>query len=222
MVENFCSFLHPLTPPLNEEDRLSWLRLIRSRKVGVATFFRMLAEHGTAQAALAALPAVAAEAGIANYEPCSIKAARAELAAGVRAGARLLCYGAPDYPRSLADLTDAPPLLWARGRAELLERPTVAVVGARNASSLGLRMARKLAADLAAEGIVVVSGLARGIDAAAHEGALPGGTVAVLAGGADVIYPQENRALTDRIVESGLILSEAPNRRRDISRCATA
>ncbi|WP_324329601.1 DNA-processing protein DprA [Paracoccus solventivorans] len=186
------------------------LRLIRSRRVGPATFHRLIAEHGSAAAALDALPGIAAAAGIRGYEPCPPGVARAELAAGARAGARLLRTRGPHYPPLLATISDAPPVLWLRGRVEALHRPAGAVVGARNASSLGLRMARHLAAGLAEAGLVVAAGLARGIDTAAHQASCAQGTIAVMAGGIDVIYPAENRALADRICDLGCLLTEQP------------
>lgn len=204
------SYPTPFTPPTTEDDRLSWLRLIRSRRVGVQTFWRLIEEHGSAQAALIALPEIARAAGVPGYEPCPEGVALAELKAARKAGARMLCKGAADYPADLALIGDAPPVLWARGDLRVLERPMVALVGARNASSLGTRMARKLAEDLSAAGLTIVSGLARGVDAAAHHASLPGGTVAVLAGGVDAIYPAENLALADDIARQGLILSEQP------------
>ncbi|MGR3571868.1 DNA-processing protein DprA [Brevirhabdus sp.] len=199
----------PLTPPRSEEEHISQLRLFRSRRVGPSTFFRLLREHGSATAALAALPELARRSGVRGYAPCPPDQAEAEYRAGRRAGARLLLYGAPPYPAILRQLPDAPPLLWARGRMDLLERPAIALVGARNASSLGRRMARRLAQDLGQAGYVVVSGLARGIDAAAHDAALATGTIAVVAGGVDVHYPAENAALAERIAATGLCLSEA-------------
>jgi len=204
------SSTHPPLPPSTEEGLLDWLRLLRSRRVGVTTFWRLIEEHGTARAALAALPAVARAAGVDDYAPCPEGVARAELAAGHRAGALLLRHDDPLYPAALRDIPDAPPLLWVRGRADLLARPMVAIVGARNASSLGLRMARALAADLSQAGHVVVSGLARGVDAAAHTAALPGGTVAVMAGGVDVVYPADNLTLAGQIATHGLLVSEQP------------
>ncbi|MEM6824904.1 MAG: DNA-processing protein DprA [Pseudomonadota bacterium] len=210
MAKEFSPSPPPLTPPLNEEVKLSWLRLLRSRRVGVATFHRLLGEYGSAEAALNALPEIARAAGVAEYRACTAQTAERELAAGHRAGARLLALGDVDYPQGLAALADAPPLLWAKGRTELLSRPLLALVGARNASSLGTRMARKIAAELADAGRVVVSGLARGIDTAAHLGCLEGGTIAVFAGGVDVVYPAENAVLAQEIAEKGLCLSEAP------------
>ncbi|MCB2115315.1 MAG: DNA-processing protein DprA [Rhodobacteraceae bacterium] len=189
---------------------MSWLRLIRSRRVGVATFWRLLEEHGSARAALEALPEIARASGVADYAVCPEGVVLAERKAGKAAGARLLCRGEPAYPAALAELPDAPPVLWAIGDPARTARPMVALVGARNASSLGARMARKLAEGLGEAGFAVVSGLARGIDAAAHLAALPTGTVAVMAGGADHIYPAENTPLADEIARKGLRLSEQP------------
>lgn len=200
----------PLTPPTSEEDRVAWLRLIRSYRVGPSTFHRLMGEHGSAQAALVALPDVAAKAGVKDYTPYDPALARREIDLARAIGAEMLCLGAPGYPADLAEISDAPPVLWALGRMNLLTQPKVGLVGARNASSLGTRMARHLATDLGQAGLVVVSGLARGIDAAAHSAALNSGTIAVLAGGADTIYPSENTTLYNMIREKGLILSERP------------
>lgn len=196
--------------PGAEDDRLDRLRLLRSRRVGVATFFRLLREHGTAREALRALPAIARAAGVRDYAPCPEGVAAAEYRAGLACGARLLVRDDPDWPAALSTLPDAPPLLWALGDTGLLARPALAVVGARNASSLGLRMARHLAAELGGAGFVVVSGLARGVDAAAHRAALPTGTIAVMAGGVDHVYPPENAGLAAEIAAHGLRLSENP------------
>ncbi len=193
-----------------DDTPLAALRLARSPRVGPATFHRLMAAHGDAAAALAALPALAAEAGVESYRPCPEGVARAELAAGRKAGARLLVHGAPDYPARLAQIDDAPPVLWALGDTGLAAGAGIALAGARNASALGCRMAAHLARGLGAAGFAVISGLARGIDTAAHEAALDTGTVAVFAGGVDVIYPRENAALAARIAARGLILSEMP------------
>ena len=201
---------HPPLPPTTEDDRVSWLRLLRSRRVGPATFHRLLSEHGTAQAALNALPEVARAAGVTDYTPCPAGVAEAELRAGKTAGATLLTHADANYPKALRDLPDAPPVLWVMGDMAVLDRPMIALVGARNASSLGTRMARSLAADLSARGYLIVSGLARGIDTAAHLGSLEAGTIAVMAGGADVIYPAENTKLAGDILATGLRLSEQP------------
>jgi len=200
---------HP-TPPWTEEDRLDRLRLIRSRRVGAVTFHRLLAEHGSARAALTALPEVARAAGVADYRPCPVEVAQAEMAEARVAGAVALYHGGPGYPSLLAELPDAPPVLWVQGDAGLLSRPMIAVVGARNASSLGIRMARRLAEGLGQAGYVVVSGLARGIDSEAHMAAMATGTVAVQAGGVDVVYPEENAALAGEIRQKGCRLSEQP------------
>lgn len=190
------------------DDPLDWLRLIRSRRVGAVTFHRLIAEHGSARAALAALPDIARAAGVDGYEICPEGVVVAELRSAKACGAKLILWGGPDYPGGLMDVPDAPPILWAKGDTGLLRRPMVALVGARNASSLGLRMARRLAEGLGAGGQVVVSGLARGIDAEAHAAALITGTVAVLAGGVDVIYPEENTRLAAEIAEQGCLVSE--------------
>ena len=197
-------------PRGRDEDPVLWLQLLRSRRVGAVTFHRLVAEHGGVEAALKALPTVARAAGVENYETCPLPVVRSELKAGRNLQARLLLWGQPGYPASLMDIADAPPILWARGNEDLLMRPMVALVGARNASSLGLRMARKLAEGLGAAGQVVVSGLARGIDAAAHDAALNTGTVAAMAGGVDVIYPEENAKLAEAVLEQGCLISEHP------------
>lgn len=199
---------HCAPPCRDEADRLAVLRLIRSRKVGPATFHRLIAEHGTAAAALDALPALARAAGLSEYAPCPPPVAMAEIAAGKRAGARLLCWGDADYPQGLRDISEAPPVLWIKGDPRALDMLPVAVIGARNASALGLRMARGMARGLAESGAVVIAGLARGIDTAAHEAALETGTIAVMAGGIDRIYPRENAELAERICETGLLISE--------------
>ncbi len=201
---------HPTLTPPQEDDGFDRLRLLRSRRVGPATFRRLIAEHGTAQAALVALPEVAKAAGVTDYRLCPEGVVAAELKAGRAAGARLIHDTEPAYPADLRQIDDRPPMLWCLGDVSLLTRPMVALVGARNASSLGTRMAKRLAADLAEAGYIVVSGLARGVDAAAHSAALDGGTIAVQAGGVDVIYPAENTELAHDIAKSGLRVSEMP------------
>ena len=186
------------------------LRLIRSRRVGPVTWHRLIADHGSALAALEALPGIARAAGVEAYSVCPLEVARHEIAQARVAGARMLCFGDAEYPVALMDLPDAPPILWVQGDTSLLNKPAIAMVGARNASSLGLRMARRLAETLAGAGFVVVSGLARGIDAEAHEATLATGTVAVQAGGVDVIYPAENAELAAKIAVQGCRISEQP------------
>jgi DNA processing protein len=203
-----------MTPPRGrprdaDSDRFAWLRLARSRGVGPRTFMRLLARFGDIHAALDALPEIAARAGreSAPADPALIEA---EMAAAARVGARLLRLGEPHYPTALAEIPDPPPCLWARGDPALAASDCVALVGARNASAAGRRMTAALARDLGAAGWIVVSGLARGIDRAAHEAALETGTIAAMAGGADIPYPPENAALTEAIAAQGLLLSEAP------------
>ena len=202
------SSTHPPLPPTSEDEQFSRLRLLRSRRVGIATYKRLLAEHGTAQNALEALPEVARAAGVESYEVCPEAVVQAELNAARNAGARLIVHETPAYPASLNDLEDAPPFLWAIGDTDLLRRSMISLVGARNASSIGTRMSRALARDLGLAGHAIVSGLARGVDATAHLAALDTGTIAVQAGGVDVIYPAENAELAERIAKNGLRLSE--------------
>jgi DNA processing protein len=209
-MTDFAPSGRAIAPPASRQERIDWLRLIRSRRVGPATFCRLVDECGSAAEALAALPEIAAGAGEASYEVCPEGVAETEMRAAEKIGARLLALGAADYPPLLGELADPPPVLWSLGDAALLQRPAVAVIGARNASSLGARMARALARELAEAGVVVVSGLARGIDTEAHRAALGGGTVAVMAGGIDVTYPPENADLAAEIAEKGLLVSEQP------------
>lgn len=197
--------------PLSDAERVDWLRLAGTEHVGPISFFQLIDRFGSAREALAALPTLARRGGRAAGGPKipSVAEAQAQLAALARAGGRWIGATEPDYPVLLREIADPPPLISTVGRGELLNQRSVAVVGARNASANGRRLARDLARDLAASGLIVVSGLARGIDAAAHDGALPA-TVAVVAGGADVVYPEENRSLQDRIGTEGLIVAEMP------------
>ena len=192
-------------------ERLDWLRLARAESVGPASFAYLIARYRSAGAALRALPDLARRGG--RNQPLRIPSqaeAGKEIAAGEACGARLLLSGDDDFPPLLKVLDSPPPLIWVRGDATLLARSTVAIVGARAASTSGRRIARELAAALGAAGCVVVSGLARGIDAAAHEGALETGTAAVLAGGVDELYPPENADLGGAIARRGCLLSERP------------
>ncbi len=194
---------------LNPSERLDWLRLIRSENVGPVTFYQLLRRFGSAAAALEALPGLANRGG--RGVPLALfprAAAERELAGLAAAGATLLAWGEPDYPAALAAIDDAPPLLAVKGNTALLGRRAIAVVGARNASANGRRLARDLASELGRHGLVVASGLARGIDAAAHLGAMASGTVAVLAGGIDIVYPPENQELYEAIVAQGVVVAE--------------
>ena len=191
-------------------DQIARLRLIRSDQIGPVTYFQLLARFGSAQAALDAIPDLAARGG--GRPPRLASAAEAEREAKQveRLGARYLFLGDGPYPPLLAEAEGAPPVLIARGDFGLLERPAVAMVGARNASAAACRFARQLAHDLGSAGTVIVSGLARGIDTAAHDGALETGTIGVVAGGIDVFYPPENEERQRRIGERGLLLAEQP------------
>jgi len=188
-----------------------WLRLIRSDNVGPRTFRALINHYGGARAALAALPDLARRGGASR--PARIYSredAERELAAAKSAGVMFCALGEPDYPLRLQMIDDAPPLLAMRGNGAVLEMPMVAIVGARNASAAGVRFAEQLGRDLGSEGFAIVSGLARGIDAAAHRASLATGTVAALAGGHDHIYPPEHAELAEAIVAQGLLVSEMP------------
>ncbi len=191
-------------------DAVARLRLIRSENVGPVTYRQLVRRFGSAETALAALPDLARRGGGPSPRIATAAEAEAELARLAAADAVPLFIGEARYPALLAAIETAPPVLAARGDTGLLERPAVGIVGARNASAAGARFARELAAQLAGQEIVVVSGLARGIDAAAHQGALDGGTVAVVAGGIDIAYPPENAALMAQIAEQGLVVAEQP------------
>lgn len=191
------------------DEQVAVLRLARSERIGPVTFHQLLARFGSARAALEALPALAAKATGARPPRIATDAqVKREAAALARAGGRFLLWGDADYPAALAAIPDAPPALAVRGEMALLRRPIVAVVGARDASANGRKLAADLAEELGLRGYVVVSGLARGVDAAAHRGSLASGTVAVLAGGLDHVYPQENAALHEAIAGQGLLVSE--------------
>jgi len=193
---------------LDDAERLDRLRLARADQVGPVTFHRLLERYGSAAAALSELPGLTG-----NGRPARIPAradAERELKAVERLGARLLAFGDADYPAPLAAIADPPPFLSVLGDPALLQRSCIAMVGARNASVAGQRFAQRMAADLGGQGFVVVSGLARGIDAAAHTGAIDSGTVAVVAGGVDVVFPPENQALYEAIAERGAVVAELP------------
>jgi len=196
--------------PLSDAERFARLRLARTDRVGPVAFSQLLQRFGSAVRAVEALPDLVRRSGRDGYALPPVERVEAELAAGERVGARLVLLGDADYPDLLAAVDPPPPLLWTRGDIALLSRPCIGVVGARIASAGGQRIARGLSQQLGEAGHVVVSGLARGIDAAAHLGALPTGTVAVLGGGVDDIYPSENADLYRQIVEQGCIVSESP------------
>lgn len=194
---------------LDADERLACLRLIRSSHVGPVTFRELINHCGGARAALARLPALSKRAGrTARIFPEA--EAEAELKAAEKAGAVPLFTIEPGYPKALAALDAPPPMIYVKGRPDLFSRPAVAIVGSRQASAAGIRLAGHFGRGLAEAGLTVVSGLARGIDGAAHEASLTHGTVAVLAGGIDVVYPPEHRALQERIGDAGCLVSELP------------
>jgi DNA processing protein len=197
---------------LSEHQRISWLRLIRSENVGPATFRQLINIYGSADAALEALPDLAARGGSRRgVRIASIGDAERELEATHTLGARIVGIGEPDFPNLLRQSDTPPPMVVVKGESAVFDLPAVSVVGARNASLAGIKFTHRIAAELGAEGVAVVSGLARGIDAAAHKAALSTGTIAVLAGGIDHPYPPENvelfKAIPDR---GGAVICEMP------------
>ncbi|WP_353641575.1 DNA-processing protein DprA [Mesorhizobium sp. WSM2239] len=199
-------------PRLSDRQRLSWLRLIRTPNVGPATFRDLINRFGSAETALEMLPELMTNGGAQrSLRIPSQNEAEAEMEAARRMGARIVCIGEADYPSMLRRMDNPPPLLAVKGTGAVFFLPAVAIVGARNASLAGIKMARMLAADLGREGHAIVSGLARGIDTAAHQGSLSTGTIGVLAGGLDRPYPPENADLCDEIAANGgAIVSEMP------------
>jgi DNA processing protein len=193
---------------LTARDLRDRVRLIRSANVGPIVFRQLLVRYGTAGKALDALPGLIRKGGYQGMALCSADEAEDEIAGVEKLGARLLHFDEPDYPPLLADVPTAPPVLTVLGKIELLSAPGIGVVGARNASAAAIRFTRQLSADLGVQGFSVVSGMARGIDTAAHQAALPTGTVAAMAGGIDVVYPPENQALYENIAATGAIVCE--------------
>ena len=192
------------------QEKLAWLRLIRSENIGPVTFYRLLQRFGTAARALDALPDLARAGGKNNFVIANQSACEDEIAKCDKIGARIILRSDADYPALLAELDDAPPILTVRGNAALLNQSALGVVGARNASLAGRKLAEDFSRKIGQAGYVITSGLARGIDTAAHSASLATGTVAVVAGGVDVIYPPENRALYDQIINQGCIVAESP------------
>jgi DNA processing protein len=200
------------------QDRLDRLQLIRSANIGPVTYFQLLQRFGTARAALDAIPHLAARGGGKAPVLARLRDVAREIETVEKLGARYLFLGQGLYPPLLAELDTAPPALIVRGNLNLLERPAVAIVGARNASAAACRFARGLAQDLAAESVLIVSGLARGIDTAAHQGSLDSGTIGVIASGIDIAYPPENEALQEEIATRGLLIAEQPPGREPLAR----
>ena len=197
--------------PIDDTGRRDWLRLARSPRIGPVTFLELMRRYTSAAKALEALPQLAKAGGAKRgITALPIAKADAEMEAAAKADARMLCLGAADYPVNLARLEAPPPLLWSLGLPDTAHQKAVSLVGARNASALGLKFTETLARDLGRAGYAIISGLARGIDAVAHRGALESGTVAVLAGGVDSLWPPQNAELYAAIRERGAVLSERP------------
>ncbi len=199
---------------ISQEEAFARIRLLRSPNIGPVSYGQLLRRFGDAKAALTALPDLAARGG-SPYKPAPEARIADEIAAVKRSGARYIFHDSPDYPALLAASEGAPPILTMRGHAALANRPAVAIVGARNASAAAVKLSRDFAAALAEAGLAVVSGLARGIDGAAHRGALAagaggGGTIGVIASGIDIAYPPEHRDLQEEVAEKGLLIAEQP------------
>ena len=208
---------------LSDDDRIDWLRLIRTDNIGPRTFRDLIAHFGSAKAALSALPELARRGGSARLPRIfTHEQAEAELCAARAAGVEYVALDDPSYPMPLKMTDDAPPLLAVRGDPGILARPQIAIVGSRNASAAGVKFAERIARDLGTAGFVVVSGLARGVDAAAHRASLATGSVAVLAGGHARIYPADHIELLEKLLATGLAVSEMPHdwepRARDFPR----
>lgn len=199
------------TPVLDDAERLAWLRLIRTENVGPITFYQLIENFGTAQKAIEALPTLARRGGrLKNASVYDMGNAIAEMEALEKLGGKMIFAAEDAYPLALSAVDDAPPVLCVLGNPKLLNLPSIGIVGARNASLNGRKFAEKISKELGEAGQIVVSGLARGIDASAHAGALPFGTVACVAGGADIIYPPENAKLYEQIKFEGCIVAESP------------
>ena len=201
-----------------DQDRLDRLRLIRSPNIGPITYFQLIQRFGTAGAAIEAIPNLAARGGGKAPALAKLDDISREVEAVERLGARYLFVGQGLYPPLLAEIDSAPPALIVRGDVRVLDRPAVALVGARNASAAACRFARILAQDLSSDGILIVSGLARGIDTAAHQGSIGNATVGVIASGIDIAYPPENRGLQEEIATRGLLIAEQPPGREPLAR----
>ena len=195
---------------ISQTEKLAWLRLARTENVGPITFFRLIQTCGSASAALEALPEISKRGGRKNpLKAPAVSAIEKEYEALRTLGGEIITAGEDAYPPALAAIDDAPPVISVLGNPELMNKSCLAMVGARNASLNGKKFADRLARDLGANNQIIVSGLARGIDTAAHQGALAAGTIAVVAGGIDDIYPEENTALYEQIKERGLIIAES-------------
>ena len=210
-MDLFTHIERPSLTPLSPQERLAWLRLIRSDRVGPVTFYQLVSRFGSASKALEALPALAQRGGRkSGFSVYPKSRAEDELAQIEKNGGALLTPQDALYPLGLAEISDAPPVIAVLGRRDLLQGRMIAIVGARNASLNGQKFTRRIAQDLGESGVTIISGLARGIDTAAHEASLKTGTIAVVAGGADVIYPKENTKLYEAIITEGCLIAESP------------
>jgi DNA processing protein len=206
------SLFHREYPSLTHEKPEDVLRLIRSENVGPVTFYKLLSYFGSVSKALDAIPDMAKKGGSKRpIKIASLSAVQKEIEQTKNFGAKIIVYGSPDYPAMLHTIHDAPPVIFALGSPSVWQKGVnIGIVGARNASANGCRFTQKIAADIGKSGICVVSGLARGIDAAAHSGAIASGTVGVIAGGIDTVYPPENAYLYDKMRAEGGIISHQP------------
>jgi len=197
---------------LSDEQRLNWLRLIRSQNVGPATFRDLISNYGTAEAAIEALPELAKSGGLAaKIKICPVEDAEAELLQAEKIGARFITLGEPDYPPILRHSDQSPPVICVKGNSDILAEKAVGIVGSRNCSVAGSKLTQRFSNQLGEQGFAIVSGLARGIDTAAHRASLLTGTIAVFAGGIDHIFPEENTDLAQAIIDNGgTCLSEMP------------
>ncbi len=195
---------------MTHAERLARLRLIRTPHVGPVSWHQLMQRFGSGEAALDALPDLVLRGGAGKPRIAPAETAEREIERVAALGARHIFSDEDDYSPMLREVEGAPPVVVARGDAAMLRRPCVAIVGARNASAVACRFARQLAADLAARDVTVVSGLARGVDTAAHIGALGGSTVGVIASGIDVAFPPENAALQEKIASDQLLIAEQP------------
>lgn len=211
MIQSLFSFSDRSSAPPSEQERMDWLRLIRTENIGPVTFHQLLDTYGSAGEALRILPELAKRGGRKKtLTPPSPRAIENELKALHKMGGTLLLACDENYPLALSAIDDAPPVLSALGNTALANQSCIGIVGARNASITGRKIAETLAQDLGTRNQIIVSGLARGIDTAAHQGALQSGTISVVAGGINIVYPEENQKLYEHIIASGLILAESP------------
>jgi len=196
---------------MNQKEKIAWLQLFRTENIGPITFYKLLERFGTAQNAIKALPNIASKGGrLSKIKLCDIAIVEKELEQIEKMGAKLIVRDEKTYPKLLAELEDAPPVITVLGNVDILSKKSLAVVGARNSSTVGRRIAEEYSRDISNAGFIITSGLARGIDTAAHKASLECGTVAVVAGGIDVIYPKENKELFEEIIKNGAVVAESP------------